>query len=84
MRKRVMAICMTVMLTLAMLFCMETTAGASGETAAQSRSGVVRILVQLPDGNIAMGSGFVVGKKGESTYTFVTNFHVVGEQPYQM
>lgn len=84
MRKRVMAICMTVMLTLAMLFCMETTAGASGETAAQSRSGVVRILVQLPDGNIAMGSGFGVGKKGESTDTFVTNFHVVGEQPYQM
>lgn len=75
---------MTVMLTLAMLFCMETTAGASGETAAQSRSGVVRILVQLPDGNIAMGSGFGVGKKGESTDTFVTNFHVVGEQPYQM
>lgn len=84
MRKRVMAICMTAMLALAMLFCMETTAGASGETAAQSRSGVVRILVQLPDGNIAMGSGFGVGKKGESTDTFVTNFHVVGEQPYQM
>lgn len=75
---------MTAMLALAMLFCMETTAGASGETAAQSRSGVVRILVQLPDGNIAMGSGFGVGKKGESTDTFVTNFHVVGEQPYQM
>lgn len=75
---------MTAMLALTMLFCMETTAGASGETAAQSRSGVVRILVQLPDGNIAMGSGFGVGKKGESTDTFVTNFHVVGEQPYQM
>lgn len=84
MRKRVMAICMTAMLVLTMLFCMETTAGASGEIAAQSRNGVVRILVQLPDGNIAMGSGFGVGKKGESTDTFVTNFHVVGEQPYQM
>lgn len=83
MRRRVTAICMTALLTLTMLFCMETTAGASGESAAQSRNGVVRIIAQLPDGTFALGSGFGVGKAGEPTNTYVTNYHVVGEQAYQ-
>lgn len=83
MKKKITAVCMTLVLALTMLFCMETTASADGETAAESRSGVVRIIVQLPDGNYSFGSGFGVGKAGEPTNTYVTNYHVVGEQSYQ-
>ena len=49
-----------------------------GRIAADSRSGVVRILALLPDlttGEVyyATGSAFGVGKAGESTDIFVTN-----------
>lgn len=84
MKKKAMATGMAVILFLAVLFGMESTAKANGEIAAKSRNGVVRILVQLPDGSIAFGSGFGVGKAGEATDTFVTNYHVVGEQLYEM
>lgn len=84
MKKKAMATGMAVILFLAVLFGMENTAKANGEIAAKSRNGVVRILVQLPDGSIAFGSGFGVGKAGEATDTFVTNYHVVGEQLYEM
>lgn len=84
MKRKIMAICTAVILLTAMFFCAESTAKADGEAAAKSRNGVVRILVQLPDGNIAFGSGFGIGKTGEPTDTFVTNYHVVGEQLYEM
>ncbi len=53
-----------------------------GRMAADSRSGVVRILALLPDlttGEVyyATGSAFGVGKAGEPTDVFVTNTHVV-------
>lgn len=53
-----------------------------GRIAADSRSGVVRILALLPDlttGEVyyATGSAFGVGKAGEPTDVFVTNTHVV-------
>lgn len=40
-------------------------------------SGVVRILTVFPDGSGAWGTGFGVGKSGEPTDIFVTNWHVV-------
>lgn len=84
MKRKIIAICTAVILLTGILFCAESTAKADGEAAAKSRNGVVRILVQLPDGSIAFGSGFGIGKAGEPTDTFVTNYHVVGEQLYEM
>lgn len=84
MKKKIMAIGMAILLFGMMLFTCGDMAQANGEIAANSRSGVVRILVQLPDGSIAFGSGFGIGKAGEPTDTFVTNYHVVGAQLYQM
>lgn len=84
MKKRMVSIGMAILLFGMMLFTCGGTAQANGEVAAGSRNGVVRILVQLPDGSIAFGSGFGVGKVGEPTDTFVTNYHVVGAQPYQL
>ena len=58
-----------------------------GRIAADSRSGVVRILALLPDlttGEVyyATGSAFGVGKAGEPTDVFVTNTHVVQDVFY--
>lgn len=58
-----------------------------GRMAADSRSGVVRILALLPDlttGEVyyATGSAFGVGKAGEPTDVFVTNTHVVQDVFY--
>ena len=58
-----------------------------GRIAADSRSGVVRILALLPDlttGEVyyATGSAFGVGKAGEPTDVFVTNTHVVQDVYY--
>ena len=58
-----------------------------GRIAADSRSGVVRILALLPDlttGEVyyATGSAFGVGKAGEPTDVFVTNTHVVQDLYY--
>lgn len=83
MKKRLFSLCMAVALFAASLLGTGMTVQATGEVAANSRSGVVRILVQLPDGSIAFGSGFGIGKAGEPTDTFVTNYHVVGEELYQ-
>lgn len=84
MKKKIISIGMAIMLIGMVLFASGGAAKANGEVAAGSRNGVVRILVQLPDGNIAFGSGFGIGKAGEPTDTFVTNYHVVGAQPYQL
>lgn len=59
-----------------------TGASAAGAVAAESRSGVVRILALNPDGNYSLGSAFGVGKAGEPTTTFVTNDHVVYDWYY--
>lgn len=50
---------------------------ATGSAASQATNGVVRIYVEFSDGNGAFGSGFGVGKKGETPTYFVTNWHVV-------
>ncbi len=53
---------------------------ASGENAAAAaRKGVVRILALCEDGCSWTGSGFGVGKAGEETDIFVTNWHVAVE-----
>ncbi len=47
--------------------------------AAEARSGVVRILAIYEDGCGGLGSGFGVGKAGEETDIFATNWHVAVE-----
>lgn len=59
-----------------------TDSATGGKIAAESRSGVVRVLVQLPTGEYSCGSAFGVGKVGEPTTYFVTNYHVAGEHTY--
>lgn len=79
MKKRLMCL----LLALLMLALPLSGCGSNGgRIAADSRSGVVRILALLPDlttGEVyyATGSAFGVGKAGEPTDVFVTNTHVV-------
>lgn len=79
MKKRLMCLLLALlMLALPLSGC----GSDGGRIAADSRSGVVRILALLPDlttGEVyyATGSAFGVGKAGEPTDVFVTNTHVV-------
>lgn len=84
MRRRLFSWCMTAILLAASFLGAGAKAEATtgGEIAAASRNGVVRVLVQLPTGDYACGSAFGVGKTGESTMYFVTNYHVAGEHTY--
>lgn len=86
MKKRLFSWCTAAALFVASLLGAGATAMATtgGEIAAASRNGVVRILVQLPTGDYATGSGFGVGKVGEPATYFVTNYHVAGEHTYAM
>lgn len=63
----------------AMLICQLAlpAAATSGTVAAQSRSGVVRVIALCPDGYYSLGSAFGVGEAGKETNTFITNHHVV-------
>ena len=72
-----------VLLVVSALLCLllAVPAHAAGGTnaAAEARSGVVRILSIIRDGNTVYawtGSGFAVGTAGEPTSVFVTNHHV--------
>lgn len=84
MKKRLFSLYMAAVLFAAAFLGTGATAEATtgGEIAAASRNGVVRILVQLPTGEYATGSGFGVGKAGEPATYFVTNYHVAGEHTY--
>ena len=84
MKKRLMCLLLALlMLALPLSGC----GSDGGRIAADSRSGVVRILALLPDlttGEVyyATGSAFGVGKAGEPTDVFVTNTHVVQDVFY--
>ena len=84
MKKRLMCLLLALlMLALSLSGC----GSDGGRIAADSRSGVVRILALLPDlttGEVyyATGSAFGVGKAGEPTDVFVTNTHVVQDVFY--
>ena len=84
MKKRLMCLLLALlMLALPLSGC----GSDGGRIAADSRSGVVRILALLPDlttGEVyyATGSAFGVGKAGEPTDIFVTNTHVVQDLYY--
>ena len=52
-------------------------AANGGKKAAESRSGVVRIITLRPDGYYSLGSAFGVGEVGKETNTFITNHHVI-------
>lgn len=77
MKKRILAWTLLVVLLTALLSGTAFASASGGKIAAQSRSGVVRIVVLGPDGYYGLGSGFGVGKAGKETDTFVTNYHVV-------
>jgi len=81
MKKRISCL----LLALLLVFQMTTLVGAAdgGKVAAESRSGVVRIVTLRPDGYYSLGSGFGVGELGEETEYFITNWHVV-TGTYQM
>lgn len=77
MKKRILS---WVMLTALALMCLTGSAYASSATdnvAANSRSGVVRVIALRPDGYFSLGSAFGVGEAGKETDIFVTNDHVV-------
>lgn len=84
MKKRLMCLLLALlMLALPLSGC----GSDGGRAAAESRSGVVRIVALLPDlttGEVyyATGSAFGVGKAGEPTDVFVTNTHVVQDVFY--
>ena len=68
-------------LLLVLTFLTLTLAGCrSKNIAAESRSGVVRVLTVDKYGDIYVGSAFGVGKAGEAPTYFVTNHHVVSDE----
>ncbi len=75
MKKRILSI----ILALALLCSLAIPALAAdgAKVAANSRSGVVRLVVLNADGSYSLGSAFGVGTAGEETDIFVTNWHVV-------
>lgn len=75
MKKRIFAYVLMIALLVSQLSVVAFAADG-GENAANSRNGVVRIMVQGPNGGIGFGSAFGVGVVGEETDVFVTNFHV--------
>ncbi len=84
MKKRVLCLLIA---SLLLLTALSGCGSNAGKIAAESRSGVVRILALIPDlstGEVAWatGSGFGVGKPGEPTDVFVTNTHVVQSSFY--
>lgn len=80
----ILMLMLAMMLTLA-LPCLATEAeenlvGQEGNAVSKARHGVVRVLAMSPDGNsFATGSGFGIGRAGEETEYFVTNWHVVAD-----
>lgn len=52
-------------------------AANGGKAAAESRSGVVRVIALRPDGVYSLGSAFGIGEAGKPTDIFITNHHVI-------
>ncbi len=73
MKKRFFAIALVLMLTLS-LFALTS---CDKNVAAESRSGVVRIIALNPSGDYSLGSAFGVGEVGKETQYFITNHHVI-------
>lgn len=61
---------------LALLWCFPVWAASSRSKASDACNGVVRILTLYEDDCASTGSGFGVGKAGEETDIYVTNWHV--------
>ena len=76
MKNRLCKIIAIILAVCTVLLC--TACSKSGsENAAESRKGVVKVMTLSEEGDWYQGSAFGVGKVGEETDTFVTNFHVV-------
>lgn len=76
MKKRFLAWMLLITLLIAQLS-VTALAANGGKKAAESRSGVVRIITLRPDGYYSLGSAFGVGEVGKETDTFITNHHVI-------
>lgn len=77
MKKRIFAWTILIALLTVLLTGTAFASNSGGKAAAESRSGVVRVVALGPDGYYSLGSGFGVGEAGKETDTFVTNQHVV-------
>ena len=77
MKKRILARAIIAVLLISLLSGSALASTSGGKVAAESRSGVVRVVALGPDGYYSLGSAFGVGEAGEETDTFVTNHHVV-------
>ena len=80
MKRRAYAFLMALVMMAALLAGCGTGSGSDAVNAA--RNGVVRIVALGPDGSLSLGSGFGVGKAGETTDIFITNHHVVNTYLY--
>jgi len=81
--KKITAVVCCLCMFLALIFCCHDTLAASEEKESkasyEARNGVVRILAGGSSG-YASGTGFGVGKKGEKTDIFITNWHVITDE----
>ncbi len=76
MKKKLMALFFVLIMVCSQLS-LAAFATDGGTIAAESRNGVVRVVAVGPDGSMSTGTGFGVGKVGEETTTFITNWHVL-------
>lgn len=87
MKRKMICAVMTLIVLASMIlpitcFAAETT--TDNAAVANARNGVVRIIVQMENGQYATGSGFGVGTIGEAAQYFITNRHVVlGADDYE-
>lgn len=77
MKKRILAWTLITVLLITLLSSTALASNSGSKIAAESRSGVVRVVSLGPDGRYSLGTAFGVGKAGKETDTFVTNHHVV-------
>lgn len=59
-------------------------AAATNKKIQEACSGVVRVYCQVSNDEASTGSGFAVGKAGQPASLFVTNYHVIADNPEQV
>lgn len=77
MKKKILSRVLIAVLLMTLLSSTAMASSSGGSVAAESRSGVVRVVSLGPDGYYSLGSAFGVGDAGKETDIFVTNHHVV-------
>lgn len=59
-------------------------AAATNKKIQEACNGVVRVYCQVSNDEASTGSGFAVGKAGQPASLFVTNYHVIADNPEQV